>query len=1018
MSRDDIVPLLDWKENLADYMKDKSKKPAIITCFSVCCYILLSYIAKRDKSAIYVKEKAEKCGKSFYERQLKRMMDKSLSFVGLMVLAPVYGLIALAIMIDDPGPVLFTQKRVGKNKEFFMLHKFRSMKMSTPHDIPTHQLKDPEQYITKVGKILRKTSLDELPQLWDIFRGKMSIIGPRPALWNQDDLVAGRDKYGANDILPGLTGFAQINGRDELEIAEKAKLDGEYAKKLKQGGMKALFFDAKCFFGTIFSVLRRDGVVEGGTGELHRVKEKAAVYKSRKISRVQPNRECVASERIEKVSAEDAGFEDYGYLKHFEIDTGASNKKRVLITGEGSYIGESFERWAKERYPANFTIDTIDMQKADWRGKDFSGYDAVFHVAGIAHADVGKVSEEEKKKYYAVNTDLAIETAKKAKEEGVRQFVLMSSMIIYGDSAPYGKEKVIDENTLPRPSNFYGDSKWQADKGVRKLADENFRVAVLRPPMIYGKGSKGNYPVLVKLAKKLPVFPDVENRRSMLYIDNLCEFLCKLMLSGEGGVYFPQNGEYTKTSEMVRMISDAAERKPEPAGMRNPAVRTMAEKKIRLTKLLNLAVMIGSHTHGKISGLVNKAFGNSVYSRRLSEYRGLEYQIINLKKSVVCTENMKLLEATKNLCPMNPVLILVNHDVVIYNFRLELVERLLKEGYEVHISSPTGEHTQELISLGAHFHEISIERHGMDPKADLQVLREYRSLIRSIRPIVVLTYTVKPNVYGGIAAKMEDVPYIANVTGLGMIVNRGGLKERFVLFLYRLGLQGAQKVFFQNESNKDFMLDRHVISGSCPYKVLPGSGVNLSVHSFEPYPEETDELIFTTVGRIMRDKGTDELLFAAEKIKENYPDVIFRLIGFFDDDYEEKVKAAQEKGIIEYISQQRDIHPWISKSHAVVHPSHHEGMSNVLLEAAATGRPVLASDIPGCRETFEEGVSGLGFVPKDGRDLVRVIEAFIHLPYEQKRSMGSAGREKMEREFGRDIVIDEYMKEIDKQKFY
>lgn len=535
-----------------------------------------------------------KNGGSIYERYIKRTIDKVLSLAGLIILAPVYGLIALAIVIDDPGPVLFTQKRVGKNKRFFMLHKFRSMKMSTPHDVPTHQLKNPERYITRVGKFLRKYSLDELPQIWDIFRGEMSIIGPRPALWNQDDLVAERDKYGANDVKPGLTGWAQINGRDELEIADKARLDGEYVKKLRQGGMKALFFDVKCFLGTIFSVIGSDGVVEGGTGELHRAGNE---------------------EKMDAVSAEDAGFTDYGYLKHFEIDTSEKNRKRVLITGAGSYIGESFERWAKEHYPSNFTIDTVDMQKADWQERDFSSYDAVFHVAGIAHADVGKVSEEEKKKYYAVNTDLAIETAEKAKAEGVKQFVLMSSMIIYGDSAPYGKEKIIDEKTVPKPSNFYGDSKWQADKGVRKLAHEKFCVAVLRPPMIYGKGSKGNYPVLAKLAKKLPVFPDVENRRSMLYIDNLCEFLCKLMLSGEGGVYFPQNGEYTKTSEMVRQI-------PEAAG-----------KKVWITKFLNPAVMIGSYMPGRVSGLVNKVFGNCVFAQNISTY-DFKYQIINLNESI------------------------------------------------------------------------------------------------------------------------------------------------------------------------------------------------------------------------------------------------------------------------------------------------------------------------------------------------------------------------------------------------
>ena len=199
-----------------------------------------------------------------YKHFFKRAIDLLLSFIGIIVLIPVWLILTIAIFIIDPGPIFFTQKRVGKKKKLFKILKFRTMKTSTPHDMPTHMLENPEQYITKVGGFLRKTSLDELPQIFNIFAGQMSIIGPRPALWNQDDLIAERDKYGANDVKPGLTGWAQINGRDELEIPVKAKLDGEYVEKMSFG------FDCKCFFGTIKSVLKHDGVVEGGTGELHK----------------------------------------------------------------------------------------------------------------------------------------------------------------------------------------------------------------------------------------------------------------------------------------------------------------------------------------------------------------------------------------------------------------------------------------------------------------------------------------------------------------------------------------------------------------------------------------------------------------------------------------------------------------------------------------------------------------------------------------------------------------------------
>lgn len=527
---------------------------------------------------------------TFYTKYVKRALDIILSFCGLVVLSPLYATIALAIVIEDPGPVFFTQKRIGQDKEYFKLHKFRSMKVATPHDVPTHQLENPDQYITKVGKFLRAHSLDELPQIWDIFVGNMSVIGPRPGLWNQDLLTAERDKYGANDVKPGLTGWAQINGRDELEIPVKAKLDGEYVQK------QSLLFDMKCFLGTISKVSHDDSVVEGGTGEM---KKKSYHYTDGKS-----DKELIGN---------------IGFGEPVEVDPEA--KKKVLITGAGSYIGQSFIQYAKKHYPANFEIEELDMTDAAWRDKDFSEYDVVYHVAGIAHADVGKVSEEIKSKYYEVNTGLAMEAAEKAKREGVKTFIFMSSMIVYGDSAPYGQQKVIGETTVPEPANFYGDSKLQADMAVRELADEAYKVIVLRPPMIYGKGCKGNYRTLAKLAKKLPIFPDVDNERSMLYIENLCELLCQIMLlkpyHRNSVVLLPQNGEWTKTSDMVKMIAKAS------------------GKKIAESKGFAPTVWIGSKMPGKIGGLVNKAFGNNCYEFEASSYGGLEYQNTTVKQSVM-----------------------------------------------------------------------------------------------------------------------------------------------------------------------------------------------------------------------------------------------------------------------------------------------------------------------------------------------------------------------------------------------
>ena len=235
--------------------------------------VRFKYVDTEPENADGKKGHLEAVGESehnpgIYERFVKRVFDIILSFFGLVLLSPVFLFISLWIVIDDPGPILFTQKRVGKDKQYFKLHKFRSMKMSTPHDRPTHMLDNPEQYITNAGKFIRAHSLDELPQIWDIFIGNMSVIGPRPGLWNQDFLTAERDKYGANDMKPGLTGWAQINGRDALEIEDKAKLDGEYAKKL---GLK---MDIKCFLGSLHVFGKDDHLVEGGTGKLKKEKTK------------------------------------------------------------------------------------------------------------------------------------------------------------------------------------------------------------------------------------------------------------------------------------------------------------------------------------------------------------------------------------------------------------------------------------------------------------------------------------------------------------------------------------------------------------------------------------------------------------------------------------------------------------------------------------------------------------------------------------------------------------------------
>ena len=289
--------------------------------------------------------------------------------------------------------------------------------------------------------------------------------------------------------------------------------------------------------------------------------------------------------------------------------------KKILITGASSYIGMSFEKYIKENYPNDYVVDTVDMIDGSWREKSFAGYDSVFHVAGIAHSDNGKISAEKEKLYYAVNTDLTIETAMKAKADGVNQFVFMSSAIVYGDSAPIGKSKVITRDTSVSPANCYGDSKVQAENGIRPLNDDNFKVVILRPPMIYGKGSKGNYPLLAKIALKMPLFPYIKNERSMLYIENLCEFVRLMVENDERGTFWPQNAEYSNTSELVKMIAEAH------------------EKKVHLVKGFDWALKLMSG----VTGLVNKAFGSLSYEMGLSEHR-VEYRVADLEESIQRTE--------------------------------------------------------------------------------------------------------------------------------------------------------------------------------------------------------------------------------------------------------------------------------------------------------------------------------------------------------------------------------------------
>lgn len=361
------------------------------------------------------------------------------------------------------------------------------------------------------------------------------------------------------------------------------------------------------------------------------------------------------------------------------------------------------------------------------------------------------------------------------------------------------------------------------------------------------------------------------------------------------------------------------------------------------------------------------------------------------------------------------VLFLVNHDVVIYNFRLELVERLIADGHEVHISSPYGERIDDLVKLGAIHHEIKIARHGTNPVTDGALIWNYIKLLKQVKPNIVFSYTIKPNIYGGIACRLMNVQLVANVTGLGTAVENPGLTQKITLALYRFAFKKIQRIFFQNTENRQFFIDHNLFTDK--HGLLPGSGVNLDRFAPLPYPDETDGIHFVFISRIMREKGIEQYLDAAAALraKQCNPPVFFHICGFCEAEYKGKLDEYAKKGIVIYHGMIRDVREVLKNVHCTIHPSFYpEGLSNVLLESCACARPIITTDRSGCREVVEDGVNGFVVKQRDSEDLIHKIEKFLALPHEQKMQMGLAGRAKMEREFDRQVVIDAYLKEMEK----
>lgn len=359
---------------------------------------------------------------------------------------------------------------------------------------------------------------------------------------------------------------------------------------------------------------------------------------------------------------------------------------------------------------------------------------------------------------------------------------------------------------------------------------------------------------------------------------------------------------------------------------------------------------------------------------------------------------------------MKKVMILANHVLGLYSFRRELVLELLNSNYQVIISAPYNEKISYFTDLGCVFIDTPIDRRGVNILNDIKLIKKYWEMVRIHQPSVVLTYTIKPNVYGGVVCGLNNIPYIANITGLGSAVESKSLLQRITIKLYKIGLKKSKRVFFQNNENRGFM-HRHGIALKNSL-LIPGSGVNLNHYSLIEYPNDR-EINFLFVSRIMKEKGIEQFLETAKFIKSKYPFTNFHVLGNCDENYINTIKEYEDSGLIKYHGRQDDVREYHKISHCTIHPTYYpEGMSNVLLESAACGRPIITTNRSGCREIVDDGINGFVVEQQNSQDLIEKVEKFLKLSYKEKKQMGLAGRAKVEKEFDRQIVVDAYFNEI------
>lgn len=360
---------------------------------------------------------------------------------------------------------------------------------------------------------------------------------------------------------------------------------------------------------------------------------------------------------------------------------------------------------------------------------------------------------------------------------------------------------------------------------------------------------------------------------------------------------------------------------------------------------------------------------------------------------------------------MHTVLIIVNHNITIYKFRKELVEKLVRNGYRVVVLLPVNEETNLVKALGCEVIDVPVERRGTNPVHDIKLLKTYYTILKSVKPEVVLTYTIKPNVYGGLACRLLKIPYITTITGLGVAIEGGGILKTISLLLYRIGLRRANIIVFQNESNRVVFENAGIVRNNSV--LVNGSGVNLEEYSGIEFPDDDSTVDFLFISRIMKSKGIDEFLEIAKTIKGKYPYTRFHVLGFCEDDYQHKLEEYSEKEIIQYHGMQEDITPFMRKAQCLIHPSYHEGMSNVCMEAAAAGRIVIASRIDGCRQIVEDGITGYLAESKNVDSFVEAVERMLSLSHDERKHMGLRAKEKMQKEFDRKVIVHRYTQLIE-----